>query len=250
VAELHHRLDGPEDAPVLVLSNSLGTGYEMWDRQLPALEGLRVLRYDTRGHGRSLVPAGPYSMADLGGDVLELLDRNGIEHASFCGISLGGMTGVWLGVHAPERIDRLVLCCSAAHRVRPAEDWRALADTVREQGVGVVADATIDRWFTKEFQQDDMAASIKRALSETPPEGYAGCAEAIAGYDERERLGEIAAPTLVITAPDDPSIPPDEGRLIAEGVPDARLEALPRGQHLCNVEDPESFNRALRGHMS
>ncbi len=249
MAEVHHRLDGPEDAPVVVFSNSLGTTLEMWDRQLPALPGFRVLRYDSRGHGRSPVPDGPYSMADLGGDVVELLDRLEIERASFCGISLGGMVGVWLGVHAPERIDRLVLCCTAAHNVRPPEDWEALASTVREQGVGAVVDATIDRWFTREFQQTDIAAAIRRSLNETAPEGYASCAEAIAGHDERERLGDVTAPTLVITAPEDPSIPPEEGRLIAERVPGARHEELPRGQHLCNVEDPESFNRTLLSHL-
>jgi 3-oxoadipate enol-lactonase len=249
VAEVHHRLDGPEDAPVLVFSNSLGTTLEMWDRQLPALGDFRVLRYDSRGHGRSPVPDGPYSMADLGGDVVELLDRLGIERASFCGISLGGMVGVWLGVHAPERIDRLALCCTAAHNVRPPEDWKALASTVREQGVGAVADATIDRWFTREFQRTDTAAAIRQSLSETSPEGYASSAEAIAGHDERGRLGDVTAPTLVVTAPEDPSISPEEGRLIAEGVPGARLEELPRGQHLCNVEDPESFNRTLLSHL-
>ena len=248
---LHHRLDGPDDAPVLAFGNSLGTTYEMWDRQLPALEGFRLLRFDARGHGRSPVPHGPYSMAALGGDVVDLLDLLEIERASFCGLSLGGMVGVWLGVHAPERIDRLVLCCTASHHVRPAEDWEALAGTVRDQGVVAVADATIDRWFSPAFQEaePELVGSIKQTLSYTSPEGYASSAQAIAGHDERERLGEIRAPTLVITAPEDPSIPPEEGRLIAERVPNARHEQLPRGQHLCNVEDPESFNRALRAFL-
>jgi len=248
VPELHHRLDGPEDAPVLVLSNSLGTTLEMWDRQLPALaERFRLLRYDARGHGRSEVPDGPYSTADLGGDVVELLDRLEMERASFCGLSLGGMVGVWLGVHAPERIDRLALCCTAAHRVRPAEDWRALAGTVREQGVEAVADATIGRWFSPEFREaePELVGPVREALASTPPEGYASSAEAISGHDERDRLGDIAAPTLVVTAADDPSISPGEGAAIAERVPDARLEALPHGRHLCNIEHSEAFNRAL-----
>lgn len=252
VAELHHRLDGPEHPPVVVLSNSLGTTYEMWDRQVPALaQRFRVLRYDARGHGRSPVPEGPYSMADLGGDVVELLDRLEIERASFCGISIGGMVGLWLAVNAPERIDRLAACCTAAHRVRPAEDWRALADTVREQGVGAVADATIDRWFSPGFQEAEaeLVDSIRQTLVSTPREGYAASAQAISGHDLRERLGEISAPTLVVTAPDDPSIPPEHGELIAERVPEARLEALPRGHHLCNIEHPEEFNRALLAFM-
>jgi 3-oxoadipate enol-lactonase len=235
---------------VVVFSNSLGTTLEMWDRQLPALRDLRVLRYDSRGHGRSPVPDGPYSMADLGGDVVELLDRLEIERASFCGISLGGMVGVWLGVHAPERLDRLVLCCTAAHNVRPPEDWKALASTVREQGVGAVADATIDRWFTREFQRTETAAAIRQSLTETSPEGYAGSAEAIAGHDERERLGDVTVPTLVVTAPDDPSIPPEEGEWMADRIPGAGLEQLPQGRHLCNVEHPTEFNRALIEHLS
>ncbi len=238
---------------MVVLSNSLGTELEMWDRQLPALAGrARVLRYDARGHGRSPVPEGPYSMAGLGGDVIELLDRLEIERASFCGISIGGMVGLWLGINAPERIDRLALCCTAAHRVRPAEDWAALAATVREQGVGAVAEATIDRWFSPEFQQveADLVGRVQTTLEATPAEGYAGCAEAIAGHDLRDRLGEIEAATLVVTAPDDPSIPPEHGELIAERVEGARHEALPHGRHLCNIEHPEEFNRALLAHLA
>ncbi len=152
--ELHHKLDGPDDAPVLVLSNSLGTELEMWDRQMPALtDRFRVLRYDSRGHGRSPVPDGPYSMADLGGDVVELLDRLEIGRASVCGISIGGMVALWLGVNAPERIDRLALCCTAA-QVLSEKDWAERAATVREHGVVALADTTIDRWFSPEFQED------------------------------------------------------------------------------------------------
>jgi 3-oxoadipate enol-lactonase len=247
VAELHHRVDGPEDAPVLVLSNSLGTTYEMWDRQLPVLDRLRVVRYDARGHGRSPVPDGPYSMADLGGDVLELLDGLDIERASFCGISLGGMVGLWLGVNAPERMDRLVLCCTAAQVLSPA-DWGERAATVREQGVVALADATIDRWFSPEFREGEpeLVGSIRDTLVGTPAEGYAGCCEAIGGHDLRDRLEEITASTLVVTAADDPSIPPEHGELIADRVPGAQLEALPHGRHLCNIEHPDEFNRLLQ----
>lgn len=235
---------------MLVLSNSLGTTYEMWDRQLPALEGFRLLRYDARGHGGSPVPAAPYSMADLGGDVVELLDRLEIERASFCGISIGGMVGLWLGVNAPERVDRLVLCCTAAQVLSPA-DWEERAATVREQGVVALADATIDRWFSPEFREaePELVGSIRDTLVGTPAEGYAGCCEAIGGHDLRDQLGEIAAPTLVVTASDDPSIPPEHGELIAERVPGARLETLPHGRHLCNIEHPEQFNRVLGTHL-
>lgn len=250
--ELHHKLDGPDDAPVLVLSNSLGTELEMWDRQMPALtDRFRVLRYDSRGHGRSPVPDGPYSMADLGGDVVELLDRLEIGRASVCGISIGGMVALWLGVNAPERIDRLALCCTAA-QVLSEKDWAERAATVREHGVVALADTTIDRWFSPEFQETEpeVVASVRETLVDTPVEGYASCAEAIGGHDVREQLGAITAPTLVVTAADDPSIPPEHGALIAERVQDARLEALPHGRHLCNIEHPEEFNRALLAHLA
>ena len=252
MAELDHRLDGPVDAPVVVLSNSLGTTFDMWDRQLAALvPGFRVLRYDARGHGRSEVPPGPYSMADLGGDVVELLDRLEIERASFCGISVGGMVGLWLAVNVPERIDRLALCCTTAH-VASSEDWDKRAATVREHGVVALADATIDRWFSPAFQEaePDLIDDIRDTLVATPAEGYAASCEAIAGHDERDRLAEIAAPTLVLVTEDDPSIPPEHGRLIAESVPEAQLEVLAEGLHLCNIERPQEFNRALVDHLA
>ncbi len=252
MAELHHRLDGLPGAPIVVLSNALGTTLEMWDRQLPALTGrFRVLRYDSRGHGRSPAPPGPYEMADLGGDVVELLDRLEIERASFCGISLGGMVGLWLGIHAPERIDRLALCSTAA-QVLSAEEWGERAATVREHGVVALADATIERWFSAAFREaePELMKEIRKKLIATPSEAYAGCCEAIGGHDERERLNEVRAPTLVVTAADDPSIPPEHGKLIAERVGNARLEALPEGHHLCNIELPEEVNRALVEHLA
>lgn len=245
-------MDGIPGAPVVVLSNSLGATLEMWDRQLPALtERFRVLRYDSRGHGRSPAPPGPYEMADLGADVVELLDRLEIERASFCGISLGGMVGLWLGIHAPERIDRLVLCSTAA-QVLSREEWGDRAATVREHGVEALADTTLERWFTPEFREaePELMRDIRRKLVGTPAEGYAGSCEAIGEHDERDRLTAIRAPTLVVTAADDPSITPDHGELIAERVSGARLEALPEGRHLCNIELPEQFNRVLAEHLA
>jgi len=252
VAELHHRLDGPAEAPVVVLSNSLGTKLEMWDRQLPALvERFRVLRYDSRGHGRSPVSPGPYAMADLGGDVVELLDRLEIERASFCGISMGGMVGLWLGVNAPERIQRLALCCTSA-QLLSRKEWAERAATVREQGVVALADATIERWFSPAFREAEpkLIDGIRSTLADTPAEGYAACCEAIGGHDERERLGQITAPTLVVGTEDDPSTPPENARLIAAGIAGARLELLREGLHLCNIERPEEFNRVLVEHLA
>jgi 3-oxoadipate enol-lactonase len=172
---LNHVLEGPEDAPVLVLSNSLGAKLEMWDAQAPALrERFRLLRYDQRGHGVSPAPPGPYTIGDLGRDVLSLLNRLGIEHASFCGLSLGGMTGMWLASEAPGRFESLVLCCTAA-RLDP-EAWQTRAETVRAEGVGAVADAVVERWFTPQFRasRPETAQWAGRMLRDTDPEGYSG----------------------------------------------------------------------------
>jgi 3-oxoadipate enol-lactonase len=250
--ELHHRLDGPDGAPALVLSNSLGVSLDMWDEQLPALAGqFRVLRYDQRGHGRSPAPPGPYSMAELAGDALALLDSLGLERVSFCGASLGGMTGLWLAINAPERIDRLALCCTSAH-LPPREMWTERAATVRAGGLQDVVDASLERWFTPEFGRfrPQVLEWTRRALLDTPAEGYASCCEAIGEHDLRVQLGSIRAPTLVIAAEDDFATPPEHGRLIAEAVPDARLVVVERARHLASVERPEEVTRELLAHLT
>ncbi len=206
---LHHRFEGPEDAPVLVLSNSLGAGLEMWDDQAAALaEHFRLLRYDARGHGRSPVPEPPYAIADFGRDVLAMLDAQGIERVSFCGLSMGGMTGMWLAVNAPERIDRLALCCTSAH-MPPADVWDDRAATVRADGMEAVVDATIERWFTPAAHEErpEAVARTRQGVLDTPPEGYAACCEAIRDMDLRAEIPGIKAPTLVIAADEDPRRP-------------------------------------------
>lgn len=248
---VHHRLDGPEDGPVLVLSNSLGTTSEMWDDQAAALsERFRVLRYDTRGHGASPVPPGPYSIADLAGDVIALLDRLEIERASFCGLSIGGMTGMWLGAHAPARLDRLVLCCTAP-RLPPREQWVERAATVRAQGTAPLADATLGRWFTPAFadRAPETLERVRRTLLATPPEGYAACCEAIGELDLRAELAEVRAPTLVIAGADDPVGTPEIARDIAAAISGARLVVVPEARHLANIEQPETVTRALMEHL-
>jgi 3-oxoadipate enol-lactonase len=250
--ELHHRFDGPAEAPVLVLSNSLGTALGMWGEQLPALtEHLRMLRYDQRGHGRSPAPPGPYTIAALAGDALQLLDRLGLERVSFCGTSMGGMTGMWLAIHAPERIDRLALCCTSAH-LPPPDMWLERAETVRAKGMDAVADAALERWFTPALaeRRPELVERTRRALLDTPPEGYAGCCEAIASHDLRAELSSIRAPTLVLAADDDPATPPEHGRLIAGAVDGARLVVLERARHLAAVERPEEFTREVLGHLT
>ena len=250
--KLHHRLDGPEDAPVLMLSNSLGTALGMWDDLLPGLaEHFRVLRYDQRGHGGSPAPPGPYTVAGLGRDALELLDRLGLERVSFCGVSLGGMTGMWLAINAPERIDRLGLCCTSAH-LPPREMWTERAETVRSQGMGAVADAAMERWFTPALaeRRPEVFERTRRTLLDTPAEGYASACEAIASHDLRAQLGSIRAPTLVVAAGDDPATPPEHGRRIAAAVDGARFVMLEHGRHLVAVERPEELGRELTDHLT
>ncbi len=245
-----HVLEGPEDAPVLVLSNSLGATLEMWDAQAEALRGrFRLLRYDARGHGPSPAPPGPYEIGDLGRDVLSLLDRLGIWRASFCGLSIGGMVGMWLASEVPERFERLVLLCTAA-RLDP-EAWRERAEKVRAGGVGAVADAVVERWFTPEFRasRPETHHWAMRMLRATDPEGYAGCCEAIRDMDLRGRLDRIEVPTLVVAGADDPATPPGHGELIRDSVPDARFELVPHAAHLANVEQPEAVTRAILGHL-
>ena len=245
-------MDGPADAPVLVLSNSLGTDMGMWDDQLPSLvDRFRVLRYDQRGHGRSPAPPGPYTIAELAGDALDLLDRLGLERVSLCGVSLGGMTGMWLAVNAPERLDRLALCCTSAY-LPPRENWTERAATVRARGTEAVADAQLERWFTPALaeRRPDAVERTRQALLATPPEGYAGCCEAIAAHDLRAHVASIRAPTLVLAAADDPATPPEHGRLIAEAVEGARLVVLERGRHLAAVEHPGEFARAVLAHLT
>jgi 3-oxoadipate enol-lactonase len=245
---VRHTVVGPADAPVLVFSNSLGATGAMWDPQARALgDRFRIVRYDTRGHGGSPVPAGPYELADLGRDVVALLDRLGVERASFCGLSLGGMTGMWLAAHAPERIERLVLCCAVPHYAdnRP---WHERAATVRAAGMDAIADAVVARWFTDRFPRDAFAR-FRAMLVATPAEGYAGCCEAIAGMDLRADLAAIRAPTLVLAGGEDPAAPPDAIRAIADGIAGARFEVLPQAAHLASVEQAEAVSRLVADHV-
>ena len=247
-----HRFDGPEDAPVLLLSNSLGTTHEMWQPQVDALSGyFRVLRYDRRGHGRSDVLPGPYSIAALAGDVIELLDSLGIGRVSYCGLSIGGMDAMWNAVHAAGRIDRLALCSTSAW-MPPRELWDERAALVRAEGTAAVADATMERWFSPGFRdaEPETVARVREMVASTPVEGYSGCCEAIREWDFRTELGRISAPTLVLSAENDPSTPPDHGRLIADGIPGAAFSVLPGAWHLSNVEQAEEFTAAVLAHLA
>jgi 3-oxoadipate enol-lactonase len=251
--DVHYEITGPDDAPVLLLSNSLGSTTAMWDPQVPGLaEHLRVVRYDHRGHGGSPVPPGPYELADVGTDALRLLDRLGQERVHWCGLSLGGMVGMWLAINAPERIDRLVLLCTAPY-LPPASSWRERAATVREAGTPeVVADAVLGRWFTPAYAgaHPDVVARYRTMICGIDPEGYAGCCEAIAAMDLRAGLADITAPTLVISGRQDPSIPAEHGEAIAAAVPGARFELLDPGAHLASVERADAVTPLIAEHLA
>jgi 3-oxoadipate enol-lactonase len=239
----HYALSGSAGAPVLVLSNSLGTNLSMWDPELPAFEkNLHVLRYDTRGHGQSSVTPGPYRMEQLGRDVLHILDRLSLERVHFCGLSLGGMTGMWLGVNAPERLRKLILCNTAA-RIGSAETWNARIETVRKSGMKTIAPAVIERWFTSAFRAaaPETIAQTQRMIETSPPEGYAACCAAIRDMDQREAISSINLPTLVITGAQDPATPPADGQFLAGKIRGARCVELPAA-HLSNVEAAATFS--------
>jgi 3-oxoadipate enol-lactonase len=245
----HHEVTG--DGPPLVLSNSLGATLRMWDPQVePLSQSFRVIRYDQRGHGGSDTPPGPYSLEDVGRDVVELLDHLNIETAHFAGLSLGGMTGMWLGTNAPERIDRLVLLCTSA-KMGPAQMWIDRAKLVREQGTEAIVDPTFERWFTEDYRKaNDLSDLRAMYVDDVDDEGYASCCTIIEKMDQIDALPNIAAPTLVIAGAQDPATPPaDHAEVIAGAIPRARLEVLDPGAHLVNVERPDAVNDLILEHL-
>ena len=249
--DLQYRVDGPSDAPVLVLSHALGLSMAMWDPQVAALSrAFRVLRYDHRGHGGSPVPDGPYRIEDLGRDLLHLLDRLTLEQVSLCGLSLGGMVGLWLAANAPERLDRLVVCCTAARMPRPG-DYAARATLVRGQGMAAIADTVIGRWFTPAFlaRRPDVVAGIKGQLLATPAEGYAATCEALAAMDLRDDLPHITASTLVIAGAKDQATPPELAAEIGRRIRGAELVVITDAAHLANIEQPEAVANRILGHL-
>ncbi|MFG3452881.1 3-oxoadipate enol-lactonase [Stutzerimonas stutzeri] len=247
--ELNYRLEGPVDAPVLVLSNSLGTTHEMWDAQVPAFsEHFRVLRYDTRGHGSSSVTPGPYSIEQLGRDVLGLADALGIDRFAFCGLSMGGLIGQWLGIHAGERLTRLVVCNTGA-KIGTDEVWNERIDTVLkggEQAMRDMRDASIARWFTPDFaaQHPVEVARITQMIASTSPAGYAANCAAVRDADYREQLGVIKVPTLIVCGSQDPVTTPDHGRFIQARVDGAELVEF-EAAHLSNVEAGDAFTQRV-----
>lgn len=245
-ARIHYELTGPDSAPVVVLSSSLGTHADMWWPQVPALAGrFRVLRYDMRGHGASEVSPGPYSIADLGRDVLDMLDQLGLERVAFCGLSLGGMIGMWLGANAAQRIDRLILCNTSPYMGGP-EAWNARIELVTREGMAALADSILERWFTARFRQASPAVveRVRQMLLSTPPAGYAACCAAVRDMDLRPQVSTIIAPTLVVGGKHDPSTPMEQVRSIAAQISGAKLVELDAA-HLSNIEAERDFTAAV-----
>jgi 3-oxoadipate enol-lactonase len=247
---IHVQVDGPEHAPVLMLSNSLGTNLHMWDEQVaPFTRHFRLVRYDRRGHGRSGVPKGPYSMERLGRDVLAILDGLGIKRINWCGLSMGGMVGQWLGANAAERIDKLILSNTACH-YPDKRFWVERLTFVRTHGLPSLVGPNMERWFTKDFRERSPAvmARMTEMFVKTDVEGYLGCCEAIRDMDHRALLPKIKAPTLVIAGRVDPATPLEGNEYIREQIPGAKLSVL-EAAHISNMEQPQAYADAVLGFL-
>lgn len=243
----NYRFDGPERAPLVVFSNSLSSNLSMWDPQVAAFrDEFRILRYDRRGHGGTEVTPAPYGMEQLGRDTAGLLEALDVQDAAFCGLSLGGMVGMWLGTNAPQRLRKLVLCNTAAY-MGPKSLWDGRIQSANEAGMESLWESTAARWFTPAFRERDPAAveAVRQGFVSTPPTGYAGCCAAIRDMDQRESIAAIGLPTMVIMGEHDPSTPPEAGGHIVGKIRDAVPVVLPAA-HLSNVEAAGEFNVALR----
>lgn len=245
----HYQLSGSE-GPELVFCNSLGTDFSMWDAQVASLgRHFRILRYDTRGQGQSSVTADS-TIAQLGRDVVDLLDTLNLERVHFCGLSMGGMIGIWLGVNAPQRLHRLILCNTAA-RIGSAEMWNARIAAVRKDGMKPVAAAVMERWFTAEFRaaSPERVAKAQAMLENAPPAGYAACCAAIRDMDQRDTVGQIKTPTLIIYGAQDRVTPPGDAEFLNERIQGSVKVEL-NAAHLSNVEQPDAFTDAVSSFLS
>jgi 3-oxoadipate enol-lactonase len=248
--EVSYTEDGPADAPVVVLSNSLGATRGMWDPQVPALaERYRVVTYDTRGHGESPAPAGPYSLDDLVDDVVALLDRLGARRAHVAGLSLGGMTALRLAAREPGRVGQLAILASSARPDPQGFLDRAVA--ARSGGTAPLAPTVVQRWLTPGYAaaHPELVARLEAMIVAADDEGYALCCEVVAAVDLREDLARITAPTLVVSGAEDPALPPPHQQLIADGIAGASLVSVSPGAHLPNLEQPLEVTGALLGHL-
>jgi 3-oxoadipate enol-lactonase len=248
---LAHTVAGDTDAPVVVLGSSLGTTGAMWDPQVPELaKRFRVVAYDHPGHGGSATPQPPYEIADLGHDVLTLLDELGVRRFHYSGLSLGGMVGMWIASEVPARVNRLAVLCTSAALGAP-DAWHERAAAVRNDGVASIADPVVERWFTPDFAtaHPDVVERHRSMLLAATVGGYAACCDAIAEMDLRDRLPLITAPTLAIAARQDLAIPPSHSESIVASIPGARLELIDDAAHIASVEQPAVITRLLVEHF-
>lgn len=247
--EVHYTLEGPPAGPVVTLSHSLGANLSMWDAQVAALATrYRVLRFDTRGHGQTQATPGPYTFELLAKDVCQLLVELGIERTHFVGLSMGGMIAQALAINSEEVLHSVVLCDTTS-RMPPgsAAAFEERIRQVREQGLGSLVEATLERWFTRDYLEThgSEARRTREMLLATPVEGYVGVCHALARLDFTERLMEISTPTLIVVGDQDESTPVAESQTLQERIPDSRLVVLEGAKHLSNVEQADAFNRAL-----
>ncbi len=249
---IHYEIEGRDDGPPLLFSNSLGTNLHMWDEQAKHAVGLgfRVIRYDQRGHGKSAAPEGDYTLKRLADDVVDLLDALDIEKAAFCGLSMGAMTGMHLGKRHPTRFSRLALCNTAAY-MPPRENWDLRIKTVNEAGLEAIVDRILGLWFTPEFSEraPTEVDRIRTMFLANESGGYNGCCAAVRDMDERSQLGTIEAPALVVIGAHDPSTTPEAGRYIVQHIPGAQKAVLDSA-HLSNIERLEDFNRIVLGFLA
>jgi 3-oxoadipate enol-lactonase len=241
-ARIHYELAGPSNAPALVFSNSLGATLSMWDTQVSKLQKqFRVLRYDTRGHGQSSVTPGPYSIEQLARDVLGILDELQLERVHFCGLSMGGQTGMWLALNASARLNKLILSNTAA-KIGTPEIWNPRIEAVRQGGMKSISTAVMERWFSAEHRANfpNSVATAKRMLESATPEGYLANCVAVRDFDARDSVADIHAPTLVIAGAHDAATTPSDGRYLVDRIKGARYVELDAA-HLSNIEQPEQF---------
>jgi 3-oxoadipate enol-lactonase len=249
--EFNVTLDGPENKPPLMLSNSLGTNLQMWEPQMANFTKLfRVIRYDRRGHGKSGVPPAPYSMERFGRDVLAILDDLNIDRVHWCGLSMGGMVGQWLGANAPDRLNKIILANTSCYYPDPT-NWLNRIKAVKAGGIAAIADTVIAGWLTADFREREprIAENLKSMLLATPAEGYLACCEALSTLDQRDLLPRIKSPTLVIAGRHDMATPLAAGEFIRSQIPGASLTILDAA-HISNVEQPHAFSDAVIGFLT
>lgn len=249
--KMAYRIDGPEDGPAVLLSNSLMSSLEMWDDNVATLtDHYRVIRYDTRGHGSSEVTKGPYSIALLAQDLIGLMDALNIDKGHLVGLSMGGMICQYIGAHFPERVLSLSLCDTASE-MPPRSLWEERFSIAEAEGIAGLVDGTIKRWFLGNFihQEPQRIDAVRKMILATPVEGYLGCARAVQDMAQSTMLLRIKAPTMVLVGKQDPACTFDQATVIHRLIPHSSLKVIDQAAHLSNIEKPQEFNAYLKGFL-